>query len=165
MRYVMKQKLFCWGDDFTIKDDMGRDVFFVDGKVFSIGEKLSFQDMVGNELAFIRQKFFSWGGTYEIYRASQLAAIVKNTLLTYRNCKFTVDVPGPDDLEAEGDFLYHEYQFTRGGRTVATVSKQWSSLTDTYVVEIADGEDDVLILASTVVIDMVCHGDDEGRRD
>jgi uncharacterized protein YxjI len=164
MRYIMKQKLFCWGDDFCIKDDRERDVFFVDGKAFSIGEQLSFQDMVGNELAFIRQKFFSWGGTYEIYRASQLAAIVKNSLFTYRYCKFTVDVPGPDDLEAEGDFLYHEYRFTRGGRSVATVSKQWFTWTDTYGVEIADGEDDVLILASTVVIDMVCHGDDEGRR-
>ena len=32
MRYVMKQKLFCWGDDFTIKDDAGTDRFFVDGK-------------------------------------------------------------------------------------------------------------------------------------
>ena len=47
---------------------------------------------------------------------------------------------------------------------VATVSKQWFTWTDTYGVEIADGEDDILILASTVVIDMVCHGDDEGRR-
>jgi len=27
-------------------------------------------------------------------------------------------------------------------------------------VDVADGEDDVLILASTVVIDMVCHDDD-----
>jgi uncharacterized protein YxjI len=38
------------------------------------------------------------------------------------------------------------------------------SWTDTYGVEIADGEDDVLILASTVVIDMVCHGDQKGGR-
>ena len=30
MRYVMKEKLFSWGDDFCIKDDQGRDVFFVD---------------------------------------------------------------------------------------------------------------------------------------
>jgi uncharacterized protein YxjI len=41
MRYLMKQKLFCLGDDFTIKNDQGEDVFFVDGKVFSIGAKLS----------------------------------------------------------------------------------------------------------------------------
>jgi uncharacterized protein YxjI len=30
---------------------------------------------------------------------------------------------------------------------------------DTYGVDVADGEDDVLILASTVVIDMICQGD------
>ena len=164
MRYVMKQKLICWGDDFAIKDEQGQDVFFVDGKAFSIGEKLSFQDMGGNELAFISQKLLAWGPTYEIYRGSELAAVVKKHLFTFLNCKFTVDVPGPDDLEAEGNFLDHEYRFTRGGRIVATVSKQWFSWTDTYGVEVADGEDAVLLLASTVVIDMVCHGDDQRRR-
>jgi uncharacterized protein YxjI len=164
MRYVMKQKLFSWGDDFYIKDDQGRDVFFVDGKAFSLGDKLSFQDMAGNELAFIGQKLLSWGPSYEIYRGSQLVAVVKKSLFTLFHCKFTVDVPGPDDLEAEGDFLDREYGFTRGGRTVANVSKQWFSLTDSYGVEIADGEDDILILASTVVIDMVCHGDHKGGR-
>ena len=115
--------------------------------------------MAGNELAFISQKLLSWGPTYEIDRGAELAAVVKKSLFTLVHCKFTVDVPGPDDLEAEGDFLDHEYRFARGGSVVADVSKQWFSLTDTYGVEIADGEDDVLILASTVVIDMVCHGD------
>jgi uncharacterized protein YxjI len=165
MRYVMKQKLFCWGDDFCIKDAEGQDRFFVDGKVFSLGEKLSFQDMAGSELAFISQKLLAWGPTYEIYRGEQLAATVKKSLFTLFHCEFTVDVPGPDDLEAEGDFLDHEYGFRRSERTVATVSKQWFSLTDSYGVEIADGEDDILILASSVVIDMVCHGDRQGSRE
>ncbi len=162
MRYAMKQKLFSWGDDFCIKYNQGRDVFFVDGRVFSLGDKLSFQDMAGNELAFISQKLLSWGPTYEIYRGSHLAAVVKKSLFTFFHCKFTVDVPGPDDLEAEGDFLDHEYGFSRAGTIVANVSKQWFSLTDAYGVEIVDGEDDILILASTVVIDMVCHGHHKG---
>jgi uncharacterized protein YxjI len=161
MRYVMKQKLFSWGDDFRIQDDQGRDVFSVDGRAFSIGDKLSFQDMAGNELAFIGQRLLAWGPTYEIYRAGELAATVKRALFTFFRYRFTVDVPGPDDLEAQGDFLDHEYTFTRGERAVAAVSKRWFSWTDTYGVDIADGEDDVLILASTVVIDMVCHGDDQ----
>lgn len=159
MRYLMKQKLFCFGDDFVIKNEAGDDAFFVDGKVFTIGQKLSFQDMQGKELAFIRQKLLSWGPTYEIDRAGQLAAVVKKHLFTLFRCAFTVDVPGPDDIEAQGSFLDMEYTFTRGGRPVAEVSKRWFSFTDTYGVDIADGEDDVLILASTVVIDMVCHGD------
>jgi uncharacterized protein YxjI len=159
MRYVMKQKLFCWGDDFPIKTQDGQDAFFVDGRAFSIGQKLSFQDMQGNELAFIRQKLLSWGPTYEIYRDGELSAVVKKHLFTLFRCRFTVDVPGPDDLEAEGNFLDMEYSFTRSGKVVAEVSKQWFAWTDTYGVEIAEGEDDLLILASTVVIDMVCHGD------
>ncbi len=159
MRYLMRQKLFCFGDDFVIKDDQGQDLFFVDGKVFSIGKKLSFQDMQGNELAFIRQKLLSWGPTYEIYREGELFAVVKKQLFTLFRCTFFIDVPGPDDLEATGNFLDHEYAFTRGGQTVASISKQWFTLADTYGVEIAEGEDDVLILASTVVIDMCCHGD------
>ena len=63
MRYMMKQKLFSWGDDFTIKNEAGEPVFFVDGRAFSIGEKLSFHDMQKNELAFIRQRLLSWGPT------------------------------------------------------------------------------------------------------
>lgn len=159
MRYVMKQKLFCWGDDFRIKNDDGDDVFFVDGRAFSIGNKLSFQDLNGNELVFIRQKLLSWGPTYEITRDGELLAVVKKHLFTLFRCKFTVDVPGPDDLEAQGNFLDMEYTFERGGRTVAEVSKRWFSFSDTYGVDISRGQDDVLILAATVVIDMVCHAD------
>ena len=159
MRYVMKQKFWSWGDDFLIQDADGRDAFFVDGRAFSWGEKLSFQDTQKNELAFIRQKLLAWGPTYEIEVHGRLVAVVKKSLFTFLRCKFTVDVPGPDDLEAQGSFLDHEYTFTRQGREVAEVSKKWFSWTDTYGVDIAAGEDDVLILATAVVIDMVCHQD------
>jgi len=161
MRYIMKQKLFCWGDDFTIQNEAGHPVFFVDGKAFSFGDKLSFQDMQKNELAFIRQKLLSWGPTYEITRGGVVAATVKKHLFTLFRCRFTVDVPGPDDLQAEGSFLDMEYKFRRADRVVAEVSKRWFSWKDTYGVEINEGEDDVLILASTVVIDMVCHADEK----
>ena len=157
MRYLMKQKLFAWGDDFVIRDDHERDVFLVDGKAFSIGKQLRFLDLEQRELAFIKQRLLAWGPTYEIYRNGELVAEVKKELFTFFRCRFTVDVPGPDDLEAEGDFIEHEYVFRRGDSEVARVSKQWFSWSDTYGVDIRPGEDDVLILASTVVIDMACH--------
>jgi uncharacterized protein YxjI len=155
----MKQKLFAWGDDFYIRDEAGRELFFVDGKALSFGDQLTFRSLDGNELAFIRQKVLSWGATYEIYRAGVLAAVVKKELFTLFRCTFMVDVPGPDDLQARGNFTDHEYMFARRESTVATVSKQWFSWSDTYGVDIADAEDQILILAATVVIDMVCHAD------
>jgi uncharacterized protein YxjI len=39
------------------------------------------------------------------------------------------------------------------------VSKRWFSLSDTYAVDIDEAEDDVLILAAAVVIDLVSHPD------
>src|SRR5262249_7629588 len=141
LRYQLRQKLLSWGDDFTIKDDQGRDLYYVDGKAFSIGQKLSLQDLEGNELAFIRQKLLAWGPTYEVERGGRVVAVVRKALLTLFSCKFTVDVPGPDDLEATGDLLDMEYRFQRGSRTVATVSKRWFSMSDTYGVDVAPGED------------------------
>lgn len=161
MRYVMRQKLFSFGDDFTIKNAEGDDVYFVDGRAFSIGKKLSFQDMNGNELLFIRQKLLAWGQTYLIYRDEELQATVKKSLFTPFRCKFSIDVPGDRDPEAQGNFLDHEYTFTRDGEVIAEVSKKWFSFSDTYGVEVHSGEDDVMILASTVVIDMACHTDKE----
>ena len=161
MRYLMKQKLFSWGADFVIRDAEGRDVLIVDGAAFTLGHQLSFRDLAGNELAFIRQKLLTWGPTYEIYRNGALAAVVKKELFTFFSCRFTVDVPGPDDLVATGDFMEHEYVFNRGGQPVATASKQWFTFGDTYGVDVADNEDVVLILASTVAIDMMCHADDQ----
>ena len=153
----MKQKIFAWGDDFTITDQAGNAAFVVDGRAFSLGHKLSFQDPSGNELLFIQQKLLSWGPTYEISRNGELVAMVKKKHFTLFRCKFSVDVPGPDDLEAQGSFLEYDYKFIRGNKIAAEVSKRWFSLQDTYGVDVAAGEDDALILASTVVIDMVCH--------
>jgi uncharacterized protein YxjI len=149
----MRQKLLAWGDDFTIKDGDGRDAYFVDGKVFSLRDRLSFQDMQGNELASIQHRLLAWGPTYEISREGRIAAVVKESLFTLLGHRFSVDVPGPDDLEANGNFTDHEYVFTRAGQQAAVVSKRWFSVADMYGVDVADGEDVVLILASTVVIE------------
>lgn len=163
MRYVMKEKIISWGDDFKIRDESGRDIFYVDGKALSFGDKLSFQDMQGNELAFIDQKLLSWGPTYEIFRGRHLAAVVKKKLFTFFHERFTVDVPGPDDIEAKGDFWEHEYAFTRHGREVAQVSKKWFSWTHTYGIDVNPGEDDVLILATAVVIDLCLHDEEKKK--
>lgn len=157
MRYLMKQEWLSFGDDFIIQDEHGEDVFWVEGRVFSLGDQLSFKDAAGNELAFIRQRLLSWGPAYEIFKDGQLHAVVTKELFSFFNCRFHVDVDGPDDLQAEGDFLDHEYVFSRAAGEVAMVSKQWFAWTDTYGIEVNDDQDAVMILAAAVVIDMACH--------
>ena len=46
----------------------------------------------------------------------------------------------------------------RDGHTVAQVSKKWFRVRDTYGVEVAQGEDEPLMLALTVAIDEMARG-------
>jgi uncharacterized protein YxjI len=157
---MMRQRILSWGDDFSIKDAVGNEAYYIDGKVFSFGNKLSIRDRDGVELARINQKLLSIGPQYEIASGGETVAVVKKHLFTPFRARFTVDVPGPDDLEAKGDFLDHEYVFERSGRVVARVSKKWFSLADTYAVDIEPGQNEVLVLAAAVVIDLVSHPDE-----
>ncbi len=67
--------------------------------------------------------------------------------------------PGADGCEQEvmtidGDLFSHEFTIDRGGHTVATISKRWLTLTDSYAVEVSPGEDDVLVLAGVLALDL-----------
>ena len=161
MKYLMRERVLSWGDDFRIRTADGADAYYVDGKVFSFGDKLTFKDASGRAVAEIDQKVLSFGPQYAIIRDGRTVAVVKKKLFTLLRTRFTVDVPGPDDLEARGNFLQHEYTFERDGREVARVSKKWFSLADTYAIDIDEGEDDVVILASAIVIDLVSHPDEK----
>ena len=162
MPYLMRQKFLSWGEgyltwgeEYRIKDDTGQDVFLVKGKLFRGKRKFSFQDIQGNELAVIQQKSISWRFIYEIYRYSEYSevyATMSKSLSTLIGHAFTVDIPGADDLKIKGNFLGNKYTFERAAGVVATVSKKWAWLGDTYGVDIIPGEDDILILACTVVI-------------
>jgi uncharacterized protein YxjI len=57
-------------------------------------------------------------------------------------------------MEISGDLLSHEFTIQRDGRTAATISKRWLSLTDSYAVDVAPGENDLLILASVLALDL-----------
>jgi uncharacterized protein YxjI len=162
MRYALRQHLLALGDDFTITDDAGRPRYTVDGHVFTIRNATTIRDAEGREVARLHRCLLSLGETFEIERDGKTTVVHKHLFTPFR-CRFSVDVPGPDDLEATGDLLDHEYTFRdAAGHTVAAVSKRWFRLADTYGVEIADGPDapdHVLILAAAVVIDLCCHPD------
>jgi uncharacterized protein YxjI len=151
--YVIRERFFDIGDDFDITDDTGRKVFHVDGKVLSPRGRLVIEDAAGREVASVHRHLVALRPTYEVTIGGRKAAEVRRSLFTPFREKFTVDVPGPDDLRITGNLFDHEFTVERGGRQVASVSKRWLSLRDTYGVRIAEGEDHVLILASVLALE------------
>jgi uncharacterized protein YxjI len=152
--YLIRERFFHLGEDFDITDDAGRPVLRVDGKVFSVRDRLVIRDPAGREVAEVHRQLVALRPTYEVRIGGEKAAEVRKHLFTPFRDKFTIDVPGPDDLEMQGNLLDHDFTVRRGGQTVATVSKRWLSIRDSYAVDVAEGEDDLLILASVLALDL-----------
>jgi uncharacterized protein YxjI len=154
MRYVIREQFFHLGEDSQITDESGQALYEVDGKVLSLHNKLVMHDLRGEEVATVKRELIALTPTYRIDRPGKSTAQVRKRLINLFGDHYTIDIPGPDDLEMDGDLFDHEYQIKRAGAVVATISKQWIALTDTYGVETAPGEDDVLLLASVLALDL-----------
>ncbi|MBI5294462.1 MAG: LURP-one-related family protein [Chloroflexi bacterium] len=164
-RYKIRQNMISIGDDFWIENAEGKKVYKVDGKILRIRKTLVFEDLKGNTLCQIKERLLTIKDTMVIEDADgRDLAVVKKALLTPLRDKWDVNVKNGPDLDVQGDILDHEYSIKRGWNKVAEVSKKWFSFTDTYGVEIDEGQHDILILAIAVAVDMMAH-DDDGKKD
>ena len=152
--YVIRERFFSIGDDFDVLDEHGTKLLHVDGKVFSVRNRVVIEDLSGAEVASVHRHLVALHPTYEIRIGGEKAAEVRKKLFTPFREKFTIDVPGPDDLEMKGDLIGHEYDIERGGVTVATVSKRWLTMRDTYAVQVAADVEPLLIIGSVLALDL-----------
>ena len=156
--YRMRQRLMSIGDDYWIEDDRGERVFKVDGKALRVRKTLLFEDAGGRELAKIQERVARVKDSMEIEDPDgRRIAMVKKALINPLRDRWTVKLGDGPDLDIQGNVLDHEYTFTDGRTPVATVSKKWFRVADTYGVEVAAGQDPVVVLAATVAVDAMAH--------
>ena len=157
-RYQLREDLISIGDDFWIENESGHRVFRVDGKILRISKTYVFEDMAGNILCRIKEQLLTIRDKMEIEDSDgrQLAVVMKALISPLRD-HWMVKVRSGPDLDVQGDILDHEYAVNQGRHKIAEVSKKWFRLTDTYGVEIADGQNDILILAVAVAMDAMSH--------
>jgi len=163
-RYRMRQNLGAIGDDFAIENEGGQKVYKVDGKILRIRDTLHFKDMTGKVLCRIKERLIAITDTMTVEdgNGKDLATIHK-ALISPLVDRFLVKVKNGADLHVSGNLLDYEYDIKDGRDKVAEISKKWFRITDTYGVEIAPGQNEVLILAVTVAVDMLVHKQKERK--
>jgi uncharacterized protein YxjI len=168
MRYQVREKLFRLGEDNDILNDAGQPVLKVDGKVLSIHGLMLVNDLTGAEVARVSRKLVSLRPTYEITLASGVTAELHQRFTGPFHPKWNFSVSGGQEMEMGGNFSGHDFTLTANGQPVATVSKAWISFADSYGVDVAEGQNDLLILCGVLALeaeqDRAEHdrGDDEG---
>ena len=152
-RYLLREKMLSFGDDFWIENDRGERIFKVDDKVLRMRDTVVFKDAHGRELLKLQKRLLRARNTMVVERGDDKVATVHKAMITPLRDRFTVELEGGGELQVEGNILDHEYQITRDGIPVANISKRWFRVRDTYGVAVVPGQDDALVLAVTVCID------------
>lgn len=145
-RYLISRK-WSLAERFTITDESGAPQFDVQGR-FAFGARLSVRTPAGLEVAAITSKALS--SRYQILIDGQPTTVRPRG--AFRAYYEIVTPAGP--LEARGNFSGRRFEVTRGGQIVATVSQQ-TALRERFSVEVADGENPVLMLAVVLVIEAI----------
>ena len=151
MKLYIKEKVFSLGDKFTVKDAYGEDKYIVEGEVFTFGKKLHVYDRSGREVAFIKQEVWSFLPRYYVFCGDRQIAEIKKEF-TFLFPRYTIEGLG---WEIDGSFMAHDYQITKQGRKIVTISKEWMTWGDSYELDIADPADELVALAVVISIDCV----------
>jgi uncharacterized protein YxjI len=163
MRYAVREKMFSIGDDFWITDEHGNRVLLADGKAMRLRQTVELKDSSGVVVAVVRKKLLSVHEAMEIERDGAPVATVRKALISPLHHRSVVDLANGAELEAVGNILDKEFEIRDGRQTLARISRAWFRLRDTYGVETAPGQDDVLLLAVAVALDRIQHDEDERR--
>ena len=151
MKLYIKEKVFSWGDKFTVKDEYGNDKYFVQGEIFSWGKKLHVYDEWGKEVAFIKQEVFSFLPRFYVFCDNMQVAEIKKEF-SFVFPKYSVSGLG---WKIEGKFMAHDYEIKKGSSTIVSISKEWMTWGDSYELDIVNPEDEIVALAVVLTIDCV----------
>lgn len=151
MKLYIKQHVFTFGASFAVLDEAGQEVYQVEGEIFTLGRRLHVYDRCEREVLYLRQELMTFMRSYQVIINDREVANIQQDFALFHH-RFYVEGP---DWEVEGEFLSHEYAITGGGRTVATISKEWMSWGDSYELNVADPADALLALTVVLAIDCV----------
>ena len=157
--YQLRRQLLALGEDFWIQNAQGENVYRLDGKVLTLTQTFALEDVNGNELARMKAELLTLRKTMDVTRGGQVLATVRKAFINILGQRYTVDIAGDGELQAQGDILNHEFQITAGDAVVATVSKQWFVSELMYGIAIAPGQDQVLMLCVAIAIDEMSEPD------
>lgn len=155
MNFKIRQKIFSFGDNFTVSNEYGEPILIVKGKVFSLGDKLRIYDPDMNEMFYIEQKIFRLLPEYRIYQGGREVAFLKKEF-TFFKPKINIQ-SSYGNFYIEGNIIQHNFTIYSGSQVVATVSKKFLSFTDEYNLEVLDEKNASFLITLVIVIDQILH--------
>lgn len=150
MKLLIKQKVFALTSTYDVYDEDGNPKYYVKHEAFSVPCTVHVKDRNGKEIGRITQEWMSLLPMYHI----EIGGIPYGSIerkFSLIHPKYDLDYNG---WRCEGDFLTWNYDVYEGCSCVAHISKELFRWGDTYAIDIADPEDEIVAMMLVIAIDM-----------
>ncbi|MGJ5897643.1 LURP-one-related/scramblase family protein [Streptomyces niveiscabiei] len=153
MRFLVRDRLLGFGEDYWIEDDRGQKVFLVDGKAMRLRDTFELKDTRGRVLVDIHQKMFALRDTMVIEREGEPLATVRRKRLSLLRNHYRVSLVDGTDLDVSGKIMDREFAVEYDGELLAVISRRWLRVRETYGVDVVhEDADPALLIAVTVCV-------------
>ena len=170
--YLLQEGLFERDAAFIIKDaENDLNVYRVEPPAISLREALVIKDVQGPTVGRIIRRVLTLTPVFEIYRGStQVASLGQNLSDVLSNVlvgnsvgdRYTVTTSdGSPNFEIRGQVFDLNYDIYRQGERIGHVSQ--GALTRNYFVEVAQGQDDVLVLEMVIALNELTAAQQEAN--
>eukprot|EP01103_Thecamoeba_quadrilineata_P019982 TRINITY_DN835_c0_g1_i1.p1 TRINITY_DN835_c0_g1~~TRINITY_DN835_c0_g1_i1.p1 ORF type:complete len:506 (-),score=110.22 TRINITY_DN835_c0_g1_i1:114-1631(-) len=163
-RFILKQKGWVFGGEMYIKDPEDEELFRVKGRLISLGTHITICDLKRNSLIDIKQSLLMPKmPQFHVYQGENICLLVKKKNKSRNDPEsWSVDSVGDGTrLRIVGEWKMMEYEIHRGtgahAYPIATIARRQWRLLDSYSVEVAAGEDVLVILALCIIVDKIVH--------
>ncbi|MDQ0991946.1 LURP-one-related/scramblase family protein [Streptomyces sp. V3I7] len=173
MRFLVRDRLLGFGDDYWIEDEHGTKVFLVDGKAMRLRDTFELKDTRGRVLIDIHQKMIAVRDTMVIERDGGPLATVRRKRLSLLRNHYRVFLADGSELDVSGKILDREFAVEYDGELLAVISRRRLHVRETYELDVVrDDADAALLIAVTVCVIHLAekerekeHGEDAGDGD
>ncbi|AVH57591.1 MULTISPECIES: LURP-one-related/scramblase family protein [Streptomyces] len=153
MRYLVRDRLLGFGDDYWIEDDRGNKVFLVDGKAMRLRDTFELKDTQGRVLIDIHQKMLALRDTMIIERDGDPLATIKRKRLSLLRNHYRVSLVDGTELDVSGKILDREFAIDYDNELLAQISRRWLHIRETYGLDVVrEDADPALLIAIAVCV-------------
>lgn len=148
----IKQKIFSWLDSYDVYDEDQNPVYSVKGQL-AFGHKFHIHDATtGQHVATISQELMTLLPRFSVTIMDHEVGSISKELSLFKP-RFTIDFM---NWHVDGDLLGYNYTiYDALGSTIAIISKEILSWSDTYRIDVHDPNDMLASLCLVLAIDAI----------
>jgi uncharacterized protein YxjI len=153
--FLVREDRLPIGDDYIIEQEPGGRRFAVDGRFLRVRESLTIKDAAGAEVYRIQGTLLGVKNVLNVTCDGVGVARVRKQVPESGAEQYIVDLPGSEHVEVIGSPADRKYSLSYSGYVVATISHAWMPLGSGYRVQIVPDQDEGVVLAVTICLDVM----------